>query len=220
MKRIFFYVAMVLIVMYMAYLNFRSLNFLTEDYDPIGKKFAAIGALLFAMFTILVMRCNSQKWIKIVFPVFDMLFVMAGFNLRFADNLFGNPVAFGLTIFISVFTGLITYSLGSINVNGFEKKAGNILSPEIGLSILQTQLAHKQNEIIHLKSQISDQEEFIEKGKSEIADLKSQISKIESEKQKFRQSHLLAERSRIRKKKVHNRTVEEMETLEESSRID
>jgi hypothetical protein len=219
MKKMFFYLAMAGIVLELTYLNNRSLKYLVEDYNLIGKVFSIIGASVFAMMTILIMRSSNKKWMKVVFPIFDMMLVLFGFNLRFADNLLGNPVAFGLTIFISIFTGLITFSLGTINVSDKETDSERKTSTDNKNRMLQSELFEKQNEIIHLKSQISGQTGIIEKAKTDIENLQSKISKIESEKQKYRHSHLLFEQGRIRKKKLQNRTAEELETLNECTTL-
>lgn len=122
MKKAFFYLAIVFMVLELSYINSKSLVFLIEDYDPSGKVFAIIGAVAFSMITILVMRTSRQKWIKYVFPAFDAILVFCGFNLRFASKLLANPVAFTLTIFMAVFVGVITYSLGIIDINRGRKK--------------------------------------------------------------------------------------------------
>src|SRR3990172_6403234 len=117
MKKAFFYLAMVCMVLELSYINAKSLTYLVDDSDLVGKAFAIVGSLAFSMVTLLVMRTSDQKWVKYVFPVFDILLVFCGFNLHFASNLLANPVAFVLTIFMSLFIGLIIYSLGIIDIN-------------------------------------------------------------------------------------------------------
>lgn len=99
----------------LSYINAKSLLYIVDKFDNVDRMFAVVGSLAFSCVTVIVMRKSREKWIKIVFPVFDALLVFCGFNLRFADNLLGNPIAFYLTIFMAVFTGIITYSLGIIN---------------------------------------------------------------------------------------------------------
>lgn len=122
MKKVFFYLAMACMVLELSYINTKSLVYLVEDFDITGKVFAVIGAAAFSMVTILVMRTSRMRWVKIVFPLFDMLLVFCGFNIRFADKLLVNPVAFSLTVFMAVFIGLITYSLGIIDINRSRKR--------------------------------------------------------------------------------------------------
>lgn len=106
--------ALFLLVLELSYINAKSLLYLVSESGLIDKAFAVIGSMAFSVVTVLVMRTSSSKWMRVVFPVFDTLLVFCGFNLKYADNLLGNPVAFYLTIFLAVFTGLIMYSLGSI----------------------------------------------------------------------------------------------------------
>lgn len=106
--------ALFLLVLELTYINAKSLLYLVSESGLADKAFAIIGSMAFSVVTVLVMRTSSSKWMRIVFPVFDTLLVFCGFNLKYADNLLGNPVAFYLTIFLAVFTGLIMYSLGSI----------------------------------------------------------------------------------------------------------
>lgn len=118
MKRTFYYagigIALFFLVLELTYINAKSLLYLVSESGLIDRVFAVIGSLAFSVVTVLVMRTSSIKWMRVVFPCFDALLVFSGFNLKYADNLLGNPVAFYLTIFLAVFTGLIMYSLGSI----------------------------------------------------------------------------------------------------------
>lgn len=118
MKKQIYYIAititLILMVLELTYINAKSLLYIVAEMGLIDKTFAIIGALAFSMVTVLIMRTSRSKWMRIVFPVFDALLVFCGFNLKFANNLMDNPIAFYLTIFFAVFTGLIMYSLGLI----------------------------------------------------------------------------------------------------------
>ncbi|SDC53274.1 hypothetical protein [Williamwhitmania taraxaci] len=107
--------ALFLMVCELSYVNAKSLLYIVAEFGFVDKLFAVVGAMAFSMVTVLVMRKGTRPWMKLVFPIFDTLLVFGGFNLKFADNMLGNPVAFGLTIFMALFTGFITYSLGQIN---------------------------------------------------------------------------------------------------------
>lgn len=109
--------ALALLVCELTYINAKSLHFLVQGMDYIDTVFGVIGAIAYSMVTILVMRLSRRQWLKVVFPIFDIALVLLGFNLRFADDLLGNPVRFWLTVFVALFTGLITYSLGQINAD-------------------------------------------------------------------------------------------------------
>jgi predicted Zn-ribbon and HTH transcriptional regulator len=136
MKRTIYYTgigfALIFLVMELTYINAKSLLFLVAEDGLIDKIFAVIGALAFSMVTVLVMRTSSSMWMRIIFPLFDALLVFSGFNLKFADNLTANPVAFGLTIFLASFTGLIMYGLGTIgskSAAGLQQTGINLQQP-------------------------------------------------------------------------------------------
>ena len=102
----------------LTYVNTKSLLYLTGDAGVIDALFSVVGAMAFSSVTILVMRKSRKQWIKIVFPVFDAILMFCGFNLLFANEIASgtdNPIRFYLSVFMAVFTGLITYSLGLIN---------------------------------------------------------------------------------------------------------
>lgn len=102
----------------LTYVNTKSLLYLTGDAGMIDALFSVVGAMAFSSVTILVMRKSKKQWIKIVFPVFDSILMFCGLNLLFAHEITNgtdNPIRFYLSIFMAVFTGLITYSLGLIN---------------------------------------------------------------------------------------------------------
>jgi hypothetical protein len=104
-----------LMVLELTYINTKSLSYLVEGAGTVDHAFAIIGALAFSIVTIVIMRKPGRNFLKFAFPLFDTGLVFCGFNLKYAENLLSNPIAFGLTIFMAVFTGLITYSLGRIN---------------------------------------------------------------------------------------------------------
>lgn len=225
MKKTFFYFALIFLVLELTYLNSKSLIFLTEDHDIIGKVFSVIGATMFAMITVLVMRTSGIKWAKYVFPLFDALLFFCALNLHFSDNLLANPIRFSLTIFFALFTGMITYSLGIININQdhseteIESLKSEVLSSESEIKSLQSELSARQTEIGSLNSNIKDRETEISKYRTECNSLKDQIKHLESDLMRYRESHRRNERSRILKKKESNRTPEELQLLEEVERI-
>src|SRR5512133_1787900 len=107
-----------LMVCELTYINSKSLLYLVQDTQEVDKIFAVVGSLAFSLVTIVVMRKPGKMALKVFFPVFDTLLVICGFNLKFAHAILegsDNPVRFWLTIFLGLFTGLITYSLGIIN---------------------------------------------------------------------------------------------------------
>lgn len=148
MKRTFHFavaIALMLLVLELTYINAKSLLYLVSDSHIVDKTFAVIGSLAFSVVTVLVMRTSSTRWMRVVFPCFDALLVFCGFNLKYADNLLGNPVAFYLTIFLAVFTGLIMYSLGSIGsklAQNNQQPAANNLQPAGNLQPAAGNLQH------------------------------------------------------------------------------
>lgn len=225
MKKTFFYIALVFLVLELTYLNSKSLFFLTEDHDIIGKAFSVIGAATFSMITVLVMRTSGIKWAKYVFPLFDALLFFCALNLHFSDHLLVNPIRFSLTLFFALFTGLITYSLGIININQdhseteIESLKNEVLSSESEIKSLQSELSARQTEIDSLKSNINDQQTETNNYRAECNGLKDQLKYLESDLIRYKESHRRNERSRILKKKVSNRTPEEVQLLEEVERI-
>jgi len=135
--------ALFLMICELSYVNAKSLLYIVAEFGFVDKLFAVVGAMAFSMVTVLVMRKGTRSWMKIVFPVFDTLLVFGGFNLKFADNMTGNPVAFGLTIFMALFTGFITYSLGQIN---YSDHAGDSETTKVETKRIIEDLESKQLE--------------------------------------------------------------------------
>ncbi len=129
MRKQLYYIAititLILLVLELTYINAKSLLYLTAEMGLVDRLFAIIGALAFSLVTVLVMRTTRSRWMRILFPVFDSLLVFCGFNLKFANNLMDNPIAFYLTIFFAVFTGLIMYSLGLIGAKYDKQRRRN-----------------------------------------------------------------------------------------------
>lgn len=119
--------ALLFMVAELAYINTKSLQFMVgnEAVSDIDMVFGVVGALAFSTVTVLIMRLGKRRWLKNAFPVFDTLLMFLGFNLMYADRLLDNPVRFGLSVFLSLFTGLITYSLGQINADQHTESASD-----------------------------------------------------------------------------------------------
>lgn len=212
-------IALLFMVLELSYINAKSLLYIVDSFGTIDRIFAVIGSMAFSMVTILVMRRSSSRWMKVIFPVFDSFLVFCGFNLKFADNLTGNPIAFGLTIFMAVFTGLIMYSLGAIN---YQDRKSEVNSDEGVIISLQSEIGKIQTEINSLATEINEKQTEINILKTEKNSLKSQIEfsqseirSLQTESEKYKTGYLQAERSRILKKKPDNRTHEEICLLTE-----
>lgn len=112
--------ALLFMVLELTYVNAKSLHFMVQGLGVVDSLFGVIGSLAYSMVTVLVMRLGKRKWLKVAFPLFDVALVLCGFNLQHADNLLDNPVRFALSVFLALFTGLITYALGQINAQQHE----------------------------------------------------------------------------------------------------
>lgn len=173
MKKQLYYIAititLVLLVMELTYINAKSLIFLVAELGLVDRIFAVVGALAFSMVTVLVMRTTSNRLMRIIFPLFDALLVFGGFNLKFANNLLDNPIAFYLTIFFALFTFTIMYGLGKISYerdvnNDIElKRINNELEQKLAeLSGVNEKLNHELEELkrVHAESR-RNAEEFL-----------------------------------------------------------
>jgi len=158
MRKQLYYIAititLILLVLELTYINAKSLMYLTAEMGIADKLFAIIGAMAFSMVTVLVMRTTSNRLMRIIFPFFDALLVFCGFNLKFANNLLDNPVAFYLTIFFALFTFTIMYGLGKIsyerdaNYDNELKRINNELEQKLAeLSGVNEKLNHKLDEM-------------------------------------------------------------------------
>lgn len=113
-------IALVFVVLELTYVNSKSLLFLVHSYRMVDCFFSIVGAAAFSLVTVIVMQKSESKRLKIAFPLFDIALMFCGLNIEYADAIItgnDNPFRFALTIIISLFTGLITYSLGFINRN-------------------------------------------------------------------------------------------------------
>jgi peptidoglycan hydrolase CwlO-like protein len=200
-------VTLIFVIAELSYINAKSLLYIVDSFGYIDRVFSIIGSLAFSMVTILVMRTSQSKWMKVVFPLFDSLMVFCGFNLKFADNLTGNPIALGLTVFMALFTGLIMFSLGSINKTEINSHQTDNNSHQTEINSLQTQLQKKESEYISLEGQYK-------KLTTEYSKIQSEIISLETDFEKYKTVFVNAERSRILKKKPENRTIDEVQLLE------
>lgn len=177
-------IALFFMVLELTYINAKSLLYIVDEFGRIDKFFAIVGAMAFSMVTILVMRRSNNKWMKVVFPIFDAALVFCGFNLKFSHNLLNNPVAFGLTIFMAVFTGLIMFSLGYINYNN--KHDEDIAVKDVRIRLLETELGRLMvsnnsliNELDTVKTELKAIQGLYEKKESEFDDLQTEFTNKE-----------------------------------------
>jgi uncharacterized coiled-coil protein SlyX len=196
-------IALFFIVIELAYVNTLSLEYMFDNewiYDVI---FGIIGAIGFSIVTVLVMRLSRKEWLKHIFPVFDAVLMFCGFNLKHWDDLFDNPVRFAMSIFLSAFSGLITYSLGQINAEQHNDSNDTIVSLRSNVAE-QKQFIDKQQTIIN---------DLTEKNKDIQRNLNESLKLVEEYKPGFVTNRL----TNIRKKLEKNRTPEEQMFLEQYS---
>lgn len=158
MKKQMYYTAisitLILLVMELTYINAKSILYLVAELGYIDKAFAIVGALAFSMVTVLVMRTTSSKWMRFIFPLFDALLVFCGFNVKFANNLLDNPIAFYLTIFYALFVFVIMYGLGKIS---YERDTNRINNESTQINDETNQKLIESNRIIaDLKQKLAE----------------------------------------------------------------
>lgn len=163
-------IALFFMVCELAYINAKSLLFIVSENRLIDQAFAVCGSIAFSMVTVLVMRKSTQKWIKIAFPVFDALLVFCGFNLIWYGNMVegqDNLVRFYLTVFMAVFTGLITYSLGVINYREHES------APELQQNAAMVQ--QLQADLLQINIELLQHREVKEQLSSNLQQTKAEL---------------------------------------------
>ncbi len=195
--------ALFLVIMELTYINAKSLYFMAQGMMLVDSVFAVIGSLAFSMVTILVMRMSKRRWLKVAFPLFDAALVLCGFNLMFADGLFANPIRFALSVFLAIFTGLITYSLGQINAEQHDgSKVDDSKRIIDDLNRIIDDLTTKQNEsnliIDELKMNQTESKRIADDSKKIAAETKRIANEILP-------NHILFTNWNNSKKKVENR---------------
>lgn len=203
--------ALLFMVAELAYINTKSLQFMVrnEAVSTIDLAFGVVGALAFSTVTVLIMRLGKRRWLKNAFPVFDTLLMLLGFNLMYADRLMDNPVRFGLSVFLSLFTGLITYSLGQINADQHAESASDRDQKRIDeLIATNHQLELKLSESERIKSELlSNQNEskrIIDELTANNNDLNSKLSETKSIVSELLPNHILWENFLGQKRKDKN----------------
>lgn len=230
-------------VIQLTYINMLSLQYMFGWGDITTSEiiFGINGALAFSIVTVLIMRLSKKEWLKIAFPIFDIALVFCGFNLRHADDIFSNPVRFAMSIFLALFSGLITYSLGQINADQHsgleadkkllesenEKLKSDLLQAKGILEALQRnyekltseyKVTYEGNATLQSKTNevTSNYQKLysdFENMKSNYESLKTQLKVTQEEVKKYKSSAMAAEIARLRKKKPANLTPEEKELL-------
>lgn len=205
--------ALLFMVTELSYVNAKSLLYLAQGYGAVDRFFAVTGSLAFSMVTVVVMRKGAGKWIKIVFPLFDVALVFCGFNLKFAESILDgsdNPVRFWLTIFMAAFTGLITYSLGIINYSEHTQGNKSETNKELVESkriVDETNLKLIESNCIidELKAKQVESDRIIEELTSKQNDTIKKLVETKSIAAGFLRNHILYESWLGKKKSESNR---------------
>jgi len=167
-----------LMVLELTYINTKSLSYLVDGAGSIDHLFAIIGAFAFSIVTIVIMRKPGKTFLKFAFPLFDTGLVFCGFNLKYAENLLSNPIAFGLTIFMAVFTGLITYSLGRINYE--EHTTNQMDADKLKESLQQSEATNKE-----LAANMQQTLNNLEKSAATVQQYKERLQQLEKLQQQI-----------------------------------
>lgn len=230
--------ALVLMICELTYVNAKSLLYMSDTSLLVDEIMSWVGALAYSMVTVVVMRKTERGWFKLVFPVFDAVLMFLGFNLFYADlfvNGGENLVRLYLSVFLAVFTGFTTYSLGLIN---YRDHAGDLLVSKTELNSQQSDVDNGATELLSevdsllgdfekcqtennsLRTHINSLESDVAALQTEIEDkdsdhksLRHQLNDTQKQLTKYRGAYLKSEASRIRKKNEANRTPEENEIL-------
>lgn len=176
--------ALTLLVLELTYINTKSLHYLVQGMTAVDTLFGVVGAIAYSMVTVLVMRLSRRGWLKLVFPIFDVMLVLLGFNLRFADELLSNPIRFWLTVFIALFTGLITYSLGQINAEQQDDEART--SDQRRIEELIQKLGQRERSLAEVQAKhnetvnrLNDTQQLLSETKSKLSDTVARFSDME-----------------------------------------
>jgi hypothetical protein len=178
--------ALLFMVAELSYINTKSLQYMFDEKAILDMVFGIIGAIAFSIVTVLIMRLSKRKSLKVIFPVFDIALVFCGLNLSHADTLLDNPIRFAMSIFLSLFSGLITYSLGQINADQHESDSE------------QSKLKLLESENNSLKSNLRETEGKLEAVNSNYSKISSDY-KVTCEKEKSLKSNLYNSESNLSK---------------------
>ena len=202
-------VALLFIVLELSYINSKSLHYLMRGSSAVDTAFGIIGAIAFSMVTVLVMRLSDKKWLKVAFPLFDVALVFGGFNLIHADALTANPVRLFLTVFLALFTGLITYSLGQINAQQHEGENSADLARITDLTSRLNAISLKYDETQRINNELKakqiESQRIADELKAKHSETKRNADELEVLASRFLGNHIRYESWLGKKKAVTNR---------------
>jgi hypothetical protein len=219
-------VALLLMFFELTYVNSKSLLFLVSAESPVDNFFSIVGAMGFSVVTILVMRKSSDRWVKLTFPVFDALLVFCGYNLQFAQDIQSgtdNEVRFWLSVFMSVFTGIITYSLGLINytdhvsdVNDSKRYAEEVERIKAETSRIIDEIQEQKS---YLDAAVDDSNSKVDELTSLLEAEQTKRNRYEKAAREFMVNHVCFIAWGARKKNESNRTPAETRAIQLAQRL-
>lgn len=210
----------------LTYVNTKSLLYLTGEAGLVDQLFSVVGAMAFSSVTILVMRKSKKRWIKIVFPVFDSILMFCGLNLLFAHEITtgtDNPIRFYLSIFMAVFTGLITYSLGLINHNDHVADKNETLRNAEEVERIKVETSRIIDEIQEQKSWL---DAAVDDSNAKVRELTLLLEKEQTKRQRYEKAarefmtnHVCFLAWGAKKKNESNRTADETRAIALAEKI-
>ena len=155
--------ALFFVFLELVYINTKSLFYLDGNEGILSLTFAIVGSLAYSSTTIAVMRRQGHRNMKIILPLFDTMLVFTGYNINLFDSPEAiNPMRLALSVFISLFTGIITYGLGMLN---FEERsvAGEAGNSSQAVSSLTAQVNESNQVIADLTAKLDEMAEAYRK---------------------------------------------------------
>lgn len=203
-------IALLLMVTELSYVNTLSLEYMFNTQNISATIFGIIGAIAFSSVTVLIMRLGKQNWAKIAFPLFDMLLTFCGLNLEHADHLFANPIRFAMSIILSVFAGLNTYSLGLINADQHAESTKNETNTKQielirRIDESENKCAEQQRIINELTAKQNDWKRIADESKRKADESIMLLAETKTNANHFLRNHILYEAWMSKKRSETNR---------------
>lgn len=236
-NRIGISLTLLFVIIELAWINSKSLLFLTNSSLLIDEVFCIIGAVAYSLVTVTVMRKSKSLVMRIIFPAFDIAFVFLGFNINQGGLISSDPVRFYLSVIVALFTGVIIFSLGLINAKDHIPDIGKMVDqiPDLRKTISEYEESYlslmRDYESLQTKCSVFESDNTILKSeceqlrgdKSDIAcDLlshKEDIKLLRSQVKEYYPIYIRAEASRIRKKDRANYTDTDVGIIAECDRL-
>ncbi len=199
--------ALFFMLQYLVFVNTKSLYYLNGGEGTVSLYFSIIGSLAYSTTTIVVMRRPGHKAFKVILPVFDSMLVFCGYNMHLFDagsDLSSNPMRLLLSVFISLFTGIITFGLGMLNFEERSALAEEGESERI-TSELQAQVAESNRIRVDLQSKLSESTRINAELNRIAEETRKELRETVAIAEKLLPNHIRYEAWMAKKKSVTNR---------------